>query len=71
MQLLVHEKLEYVTATPLAGCRRNRVATFMAIRLRGPGIKLRPGQKFENENVCLRRTPAVVKACHPCSVRPI
>src|SRR6218665_1211179 len=32
--------------------RRSRVVTFTAIRLRGPGFKPRPGQKFENENVC-------------------
>ena len=44
---------------------------FMAIRLRGPGFKPRKGQKFENENFCFRRTPAVVKACQPCRVRPI
>ena len=44
---------------------------FTAIRLRSPGFKLQPGQKFENENFCFRRTPVVVKACHPCSVRPI
>jgi len=25
------------------------VVTFTAIRLRGPGFKPRPGQKFENE----------------------
>src|SRR6218665_3870424 len=48
------------------GCRRSRVVTFTAIRLRGPGFKPRPGQKFENENFCL-----VVKACHPCRVRLI
>jgi len=54
-----------------AGCRRNRVVTFTAIRLRGPGFKPRPGQKLENENFCFRRTPAVVKACHPCRVRLI
>src|SRR6218665_208111 len=53
------------------GCRRSRVVTFMAIRLRGSGFKPRPEQKFENENFCFRRTPAVVKACHPCRVRPI
>ena len=29
---------------------RSRVVTFTAIRLRGPGFKPRPGQKFENEN---------------------
>src|SRR6218665_2391031 len=49
----------------MAGWRRSRVVTFTAIRLRGPEFK------FENENVCFRRTPAVVKACHPCRVRPI
>src|SRR6218665_107338 len=27
--------------------RRSRVVTFAAIRLRGPGFKPRPGQKFE------------------------
>ena len=31
------------------GCRRSRVVTFTAIRLRGPEFKPRPGQKFENE----------------------
>src|SRR6218665_2987863 len=51
------------------GCRRSRAVTFTAIRLRGPGLKSRPGQKFENKNFCFRRTPAVVKACHPCRVR--
>ena len=30
-----------------AGVRRSRVVTFAAIRLRGPGFKPRPGQKFE------------------------
>jgi len=50
------------------GCRRSRVVTFSAIR---PWLKARPGQKFENENFCFRRTPAVVKACHPCRVRLI
>src|SRR6218665_734473 len=54
------------TETP---CRRSRVVTFTAIRLRGPGFK--QGQKFEKENFCFRRTTAVVKACHPCRVRPI
>ena len=53
------------------GRRRSRVVTFTAIRLRGPGFKPRPRQKFENENFCFRRTPAVVKACHLCRVRPI
>src|SRR6218665_1323620 len=53
------------------GCRRSRGVTFTAIRLRGPGFKLRLGQKFENEHFCFRRTPAVVKACHPCRVRLI
>src|SRR6218665_3610855 len=53
------------------GCRHSRVVTFTAIRLRGPGFKPRPRQKFENENFCFRRTPAVVKACHLCRVRPI
>src|SRR6218665_1332816 len=48
-----------------------RVVTFTAIRLRGPGFKTRPRQKFENENFCFRRTPAVVKACHSCRVRLI
>jgi len=47
------------------------VVTFTAIRLRVPGFKPRPGQKFENENFCFMRTPAVVKACHSCRVRPI
>src|SRR6218665_3703576 len=37
----------------------------------GTRFKHRPGQKFENENFCFRRTPAVVKACHPCRARPI
>ena len=55
----------------ITGCRRSRVVTFTAIRLRGPGLKSRPEQKFENENFCFRRPPAVVKACHPCRVRPI
>jgi len=50
------------------GRHRSRVVTFTAIRLRGPGLKPRPGQKSENENFCFRRTPAVVKACHPCRV---
>src|SRR6218665_449408 len=40
-------------------------------RLQGPGFKPRPGQKFENENYCFRRTPTVMKACNPCRVRPI
>src|SRR6218665_921559 len=53
------------------GCRRGRVVTFTAIRLRGLGFKPPPGRKFENENFCFRRIPAVVKACHPCRVRPI
>src|SRR6218665_543923 len=57
--------------THKSGCRRSRVVTFTAIRLRGPGFKPRPGQKFENENVCFRRTPAVVMACHPCRLRLI
>src|SRR6218665_1399537 len=43
-------------------CRRSRMVTFTAIRLRGPGFKPRPGQKFENEHFRLRRTLAVVKA---------
>ena len=43
------------------GCRHSRVVTFTAIRLQGPGFKPRPGQKFENENFCFRRIPAVVK----------
>src|SRR6218665_768199 len=47
------------------------VVTFKAIRLRGPRFKPRQGQKFENENFCFRRTPAVVKACHPFRMRPI
>src|SRR6218665_3257203 len=51
--------------------RRSRVVTFTAIRLRGPGFKSWPGQKFENENFCFRRTPAVLKACHLCRMRPI
>src|SRR6218665_3838348 len=51
--------------------RRSRVVTFTAITLRGPRFKPRPGQKFDKENLCYRRTPAVVKACHPCRVRPI
>src|SRR6218665_3739585 len=55
----------------LVGWCRSRVVMFTAIRLRGPGFKPRPGQKFENENFCFRRTPAVVNACHPCRVRPI
>jgi len=46
----------------LFGVRRSRVVTFTAIRLRGPGLKPRPGQKFENENFCFNCTPAVVKA---------
>src|SRR6218665_1104978 len=53
------------------GCRRSRVVTFTAIRLRGPGFKPRPGQKFENENFCFGLTPAVVKVCHSCNVRLI
>src|SRR6218665_2978815 len=53
------------------GCRRSRVVTFTAIRLRGLGFKPRPGQTFENENFCFRRPPAVVKACHPCRGRLI
>src|SRR6218665_4226655 len=56
---------------PIMGWLRSRVVTFTAIRLRGPGFEPRPRQKFENENVCFRRTSAVVKACHPCRVRPI
>src|SRR6218665_1748081 len=50
--------------TPFMGCRRSRVVTYAlsAIRLRGPGFKPRPGQKFENEHFCFRCTPAVVKA---------
>src|SRR6218665_3375486 len=51
------------------GCRRSRVVKFTATRLRGPGFKPRPGQKFENENFCFKRTPTVVKACHPRRVR--
>ena len=31
----------------LVGVRCSRVVTFAAIRLRGPGFKPRPGQKFE------------------------
>src|SRR6218665_1351346 len=53
------------------GWCRSRGVTLTGIRLRGPGLKPRPGQKFENENFCFRRTPAVVKVCLPCSVRPI
>src|SRR6218665_526133 len=53
------------------GCRRSRVFTFTVIRLRGPKFTPRPGQKFENEHFCFRRTPAVVKACPPCRVRLI
>src|SRR6218665_2060086 len=53
------------------GCRRSRVVTFTAIRLRGPGFKPRLGQTFENETFCFRRTPAVVKACRPCRARLI
>src|SRR6218665_3879796 len=65
------------------GCRRSRVVTFTAIRLRGSEFKPRLGQTFENENFCFRRTylqrtylqrtlsSAVVKACHPCRVRLI
>src|SRR6218665_4213982 len=54
-----------------AGWRGSRVVMFTAIRLRGLRFKPWPGQKFENKNFCFRRTPAVVKACHPCTVRPI
>src|SRR6218665_2235179 len=53
------------------GCHRSRVVKFTATRLRGPGFKPRPGQKIENENFCFKRTPAVVKACHPRRVRLI
>src|SRR6218665_1626844 len=31
----------------VVGVRSSRVVTFAAIRLRGPGFKPRPGQKFE------------------------
>ena len=31
----------------ISGVRCSRVVTFAAIRLRGPGFKPRPGQKFE------------------------
>src|SRR6218665_855719 len=55
----------------LLGCRRSRVVTLTAIRLRGPGFKPQPGQTFESEYFCFRRTPAVVKACHSCRVRLI
>ena len=53
------------------GVVRSRVVMFTAIRLQGPEFNPRPGQKFENENFCFRRTPAVVKTFHPCRVRPI
>src|SRR6218665_1731792 len=53
------------------GWRRSRVVTFTAIRRRGLGFKSRPGQKFGNKNLCFRRTPAVLKACHLCRMRPI
>src|SRR6218665_3016513 len=53
------------------GCRCSRVVTFTTTRLRGPGFNPWPGQKFEKGNFCFRRTPAVVKACHPCRVRLI
>src|SRR6218665_1123540 len=52
------------TMQVLSGWRCSRLVTVTAIRLRCPGFKPRPGQKFENENVCFRHTPAVVKACH-------
>src|SRR6218665_464905 len=29
------------------------------------------GRNLKNENFCFRRTPAVVKVCHPCRVRLI
>jgi len=45
------------------------VITFMAIRLRGPGFKPRPGQKFENENFCFNRTPAVVSPVQGEAIR--
>ena len=48
-----------------AGWRRSRVVMFMAIRLRGPGFKPRPEQKFENENFCFRRLPIKSKHCSP------
>src|SRR6218665_385491 len=63
--------LKYVICSFSVGWRRSRVVTFTAIRLRGPGFKPRPEQIFENENFCFRSTLAVVKACHPCRVRPI
>src|SRR6218665_2539398 len=62
-----HHSKKRLNQRPVA----SQVVTFTAIRLRGSGFKLRPGQKFENENFCFRRTPAVVKACHPCRVRLI
>src|SRR6218665_2193803 len=55
---------------PLGG-RRSRGGTFTAIRRRGPGVKTRPGAKIGNKNFCFRRTPAVLKACHLCRMRPI
>ena len=63
--------IAFSTLDKTLGWRRSRVVTFTAIRLRGPAFKPRPGQKFENKNFCFRRTPAVVKACHPCRVRQI
>src|SRR6218665_96450 len=41
-EILVHHL--FISAL---GVRRSRVVTFAAIRLRGPGFKPRPGQKFE------------------------
>ena len=40
------------------GCRRSRVVTFNAIRLRGPGFKPRSGQKFEKRKFLLQAHPS-------------
>src|SRR6218665_1947720 len=54
----------------LLGWRRSRVETFNAIRLRGPGSNPGQGRNLKRD-FCFSRAPAVVKACHPCRVRPI
>src|SRR6218665_2894575 len=70
-QFLQQTSSSLVVLSDFWGCCCSRVVTFTAIRLQGPGFKPRPGQKFENENLCFRRTPSVVKACHSCRVRLI
>src|SRR6218665_1256376 len=60
----LHSLCEKMQSVKILLCRRSRVVSFTAIRLRGPGFKPRPGQKFENENFCFRRTPAQGRPSH-------